>query len=117
MLSAFCLILSNAPSPDSLLWKFNTFKTNYLETVKAEPIPPPKFKIFSWGNRNTGLGGGLQFEAIVYDEMDNTNEWSERTSVVAPENRWVTTAPLLPSCHKALKSLGEHFYYATEVCN
>jgi hypothetical protein len=115
MLGAFCLVLPNPATPDRLRWKFNTFKAAYLESTNADPVAPPRFKIFDWGNRNTGLGGGVEFEAIVYDEQDNIKDWQEHAVVPLPEVRWVTAGEMA-NCRKNIRSLGEHFYYVSEFC-
>lgn len=115
MVGAFCLILFNQSTPDSLRWKFNTFKASYWEAINADPVAQPKFKLFDWGNRNTGLGGGVEFEAIVYDESDKIEGWKHRSVVPKPELRWITDGEVA-NCRKNIRSLGEHFYYVSEFC-
>src|SRR5947209_16496517 len=52
-------------------WKFQLHKSEYQSVVQNDSSPPPKYHVFNWGNRNTQLmGGGVIFEAVVYDESD-----------------------------------------------
>jgi hypothetical protein len=115
IVGTFWLIVLYPPTPDRFRWKFNTYKAAYMEAINADPVAPPKFKIFDWGNRNTGLGGGAEFEAIVYDERNNIIEWRDRPDAAVAENRWITADERYP-CKKSIKSLGEHFYYVSELC-
>jgi hypothetical protein len=111
----FWLIVLYPPTPDRIRWKFNTYKAAYVEAINGGPATQPKFKIFDWGNRNTGLVGSVEFEAIVYDERDSIIEWKDRPDAATPENRWITADEKYP-CKKSTKSLGEHFYYVSEFC-
>jgi hypothetical protein len=99
-------------------WKFKTHKLEYQSIMQADVGLPPRFRIFNWGNRNTHLGGGVLFEAIVYDESDNialwSPEWIERRSNPLPEDRWITESST--SCKRRTESFGEHFYYVSEEC-
>lgn len=111
---------------DRHYWKFQTHKAEYQSAIRADPTPPPKYRIFSWGNRNTyGIGGGVTFEAIVYDESDEialspekrSLEWVKRRANPLPSDRWVTTLPEpYPTCKRLTKPLGGHFYYLSEEC-
>jgi hypothetical protein len=71
-------------------WKFQIHKSEYQSIVQTDPGPPPKYRVFNWGNRNTQLvGGGVIIEGIVYDESDEiarwSPEWIERRSDPSPE--------------------------------
>jgi hypothetical protein len=102
------------------LWKFRIHKSEYQAIVQADPSPPPKFRVFDWGNRNTSLGGGVISEAIVYDESGDmarwSPEWIEPRSNPSPEDRWVTQPSEYPSCKRRTESFGGHFYYVSEEC-
>jgi hypothetical protein len=105
---------------DRYYWKFRIHKLEYQSAIQADSNPPPKYRVFNWGNRNThSMGGGVIFEAIVYDETDEIGQWSpdwlEHRSSQSPEDRWITTLSS-PSCHRRTKSLGQHFYYVSAEC-
>ena len=104
-------------------WKFQIHRSEYQAIVQADPSSPPKFRVFNWGNRNTSLGGGVIFEAIVYDESGDiarwSSEWIGRRSNPSPEDRWITQPSdpsKYPSCKRRTESFGEHFYYVSEEC-
>jgi hypothetical protein len=114
-----CVPFSFKDTVDRHYWKFQIHKHEYQSTIHADPDPPPKYRAFNWGNRNTHLvGGGVIFEAIVYDESDDiarwSPEWIERRSNPSPQDRWITTPS--PSCERRTKSFGDHFYYVSEEC-
>jgi hypothetical protein len=102
------------------LWKFRAHKSEYQSIIQSDPGPPPKYRVFNWGNRNTHLGGGVITEGIVYDESDDivrwSPEWIERRSDPSPEDRWVTERSAYPSCKRGTESFGGHFYYVSEEC-
>lgn len=105
---------------DRHYWKFKLHKSEYQSAIQADPNSPPKYRVFNWGNRNThSMGGGVIFEAVVYDESDEiarwSPEWIERRSNLSPEDRWIIVRPN-PSCSRRTESLGEHFYYVSEEC-
>jgi hypothetical protein len=108
--------------PDRHRWKFNTYKASYAEAIQTDPSSPPKYQIFSWGNRNISFGGGVEFEAIVYDEADNINlpqnrrsgDWKGNPGLAIPEDRWVAADPL--DCRRNVESLDKHFYYVRMEC-
>ncbi len=120
LLAIFCAPFLFKDSVDRHYWKFRIHKSEYQSAIQADPDPPPKYRVFNWGNRNTHLmGGGVIFEAIVYDETDEIGRWSpewlEHRSSQSPEDRWITTLPS-PSCSRRTKSLGQHFYYVSAEC-
>jgi hypothetical protein len=91
-------------------WKFRIHKSEYQAIVQTDPSPPPKFRVFDWGNRNTSLGGGVVSEAIVYDESGDiargSPEWIGQRSNPSPEDRWVTQPSEYPSCKRRTESFG-----------
>jgi hypothetical protein len=99
-------------------WKFKIHKSEYQSIMLTDAALPPRFRIFNWGNRNTHLGGGVLFEAIVYDESDDiarwSPEWIERRPGALPEDRWITERST--SCKRRTGSFGEHFYYVSDEC-
>lgn len=79
---------------DRQFWKFQIHKSEYQAIMQADPGPPPKYRVFNWGNRNTQLiGGGVIVEAVVYDESDEigrwSQEWIEPRPIPSPEDRWI----------------------------
>ncbi|MDX6709471.1 MAG: hypothetical protein QOH96_487 [Blastocatellia bacterium] len=105
---------------DRHFWKFRIHRAEYQSIMQADPSSPPKFRVFDWGNRNTTLGGGVIFEAIVYDESGDiarwSPEWIEPRSNPSPEDRWITQPSESPSCKRRTESFGGHFYYVSEEC-
>jgi hypothetical protein len=110
---------------DRHYWKFQIHKSEYQSAIKADAQPVPKYRVFDWGNRNTGLGGGVIFEAIVYDESDEiarppearSLDWINRQANSPPAGTWITTRPAsYPACRRLTKSFGDHFYYLSEEC-
>ncbi|MEO6381034.1 MAG: hypothetical protein ABIO35_03295 [Nitrobacter sp.] len=106
---------------DRQFWKFRIHKSEYQSIMQADPGPPPKYKVFNWGNRNTQLiGGGVIVEAVVYDQSDEIRRWSpewiEPRSNPSAEDQWITAPSDYPSCERRIKSLGNHFYYVAEEC-
>jgi hypothetical protein len=102
-------------------WKFRIHRSEYQAIVQSDRSSPPKFRVFDWGNRNTLLmGGGVIFEAIVYDQSGDIARWSPeliaQRSNPSPEDRWVTQPSEYPSCKRRTESFGEHFYYVSEEC-
>ncbi len=101
-------------------WKFRIHKAQYQSIIHTDLGPPPKYRVFNWGNRNTTLGGGVLFEAIVYDESGDIARWSpgwiERRSDPPPEDRWINEPSTYPSCKRRTESFAEHFYYVSEEC-
>lgn len=115
-----CAPFSFKDAVDRYYWKFRIHKAEYQSAIQGDPSPPPKYRVFNWGNRNSHLmGGGVIFEAIVYDETDEIGRWSpewlEHRSSQSPEDRWITTLPS-PSCNRRTESLGRHFYYVSAEC-
>jgi hypothetical protein len=114
-----CVPFSFKDAFDRHYWKFQIHKSEYQSTIKADAQPAPKYRVFDWGNRNTGLGGGVIFEAIVYDETDEiarwSPEWLARRSNQSLEDRWIAALPS-PSCTRRTESLGQHFYYVSAQC-
>jgi hypothetical protein len=53
-------------------WKFQIHNRNTSQSVQTDQGPPPKYRVFNWGHRNTQLKGGgvIIIEAIVFDESD-----------------------------------------------
>jgi hypothetical protein len=120
LLAVLCVPFLFKDAVDKHYWKFRVHKPEYQSAIQADRIPSPKYRVFNWGNRNThAMGGGVIFEAIVYDESDeiarSSPEWIERRSSPSPEDRWITTRPS-PSCKRRTDSFGEHFYYVSEEC-
>ena len=110
---------------DKHYWKFQIHKSEYQTAIKADAQSMPKYRVFDWGNRNTGLGGGIIFEAIVYDESDETArppearslDWINRQAKSPSAGNWITTRPTsYPVCKRLTKSFGDHFYYLSEEC-
>jgi len=109
---------------DGPYWKFWSHKNDYLMVPQSDVSPFPRYNVFDWGNRNTSLGGGVLFEAIVYDESDEiarspdarSQEWNERRSTSPPMLRWISDLSVAPNCHRSIRTFGEHFYYALMVC-
>ena len=102
-------------------WKFSIHKSAYQSSIQTDPGPPPKYRVFNWGNRNTQLwGGGFIIEGIVYDESDDLARWSPewivRRSDPLPEDRWIINPPEYPSCKRRIEPFGEHFYYVSDEC-
>jgi hypothetical protein len=103
--------------------KFARNKPTYLLAVKADAASSPKFMVFDWGNRNITLGGGVIFEAIVYDELGLTPRLgiapsSEEADIVArlrPGEQWIAEAST-PRCVRRTDRLEDHFYYVVSVC-
>jgi hypothetical protein len=115
-----CVPFSFKDAFDRHYWKFQIHKSEYGSTIQNDPSPSPKFRVFNWGNRNThSMGGGVIFEAIIYDETDEVArlppDSMQRRSSPSPEDRWIT-APLNPSCKRRTETLGKHFYYVSEEC-
>ena len=120
LLAVLCAPLLFKDSVDKHRWKFRIHKSEYQSAIQADLNPPPKYRVFNWGNRNTHLiGGGVIFEAIVYDETDEIGRWSpewlERRSSQSPEDQWIT-ALASPACNRRTESLGQHFYYVSAQC-
>jgi hypothetical protein len=121
----FCIPFIFKDAFDRHHWKFQIYKSEYQSAIKADAQPPPKYRVFDWGNQNTGLGGGVVFEAIVYDESDEiarpadarSPEWIKRRANSPPADFWVTMRPAsYPACKRLTKSFGDHFYYLSEEC-
>jgi hypothetical protein len=114
------ILLSNVV--DRAYWKFSNNKSEYLRQIDRETGSSPKYKIFDWGNRNTSLGGGVEFEAVVFDEMDDlvrparlrSPDWRGNPGLALPHERWIAAEP--PDCKRQIKSFGEHFYYVVQAC-
>jgi hypothetical protein len=120
LLAVLCVPFLFKDVVDRHQWKFRLHKSDYQSAIKADPDQPPKYRVFSWGNRNThSMGGGVILEAIVYDESDGITgrspEWMKRRSSSSPEELWITARPN-PSCKRRTEYLGEHFYYVSEEC-
>ena len=116
-----CLPFSFDETLNRQLWKFRIHKSDYQSIMQSDPGPPPKYRVFNWGNRNTQLmGGGVLFEAIVYDESNDialwSPEWGGRRSNPSPEDRWITMPSAYPSCKRRTEPFGDHFYYVSEEC-
>jgi hypothetical protein len=120
-----CIPFSFKDAFDRHYWKFQIHKSEYQSAIKADAQPVPKYRVFDWGNRNTGLGGGVIFEAIVYDESDEiarppearSLDWINRQANSSPAGTWITTRPTsYPACKRLIKSGGDHFYYLSEEC-
>ncbi len=111
---------------DEHYWKFTVHRPEYQAAIQADPGPSPKYRVFSWGNRNThSMGGGFIHEAIVYDDSDEiarapgtwSSEWIRRRSNPSPEDLWITQIPKsYPPCTRNAHSLEGHFYYVSEEC-
>lgn len=106
---------------DRQSWKFRIHKSQYQSIMQVDRGPPPKYRVFNWGNRNTQLiGGGVIVEAVVYDESDQIGRWSaewiEPRSSPSPEDQWITAPSSYPSCKRRVTALGNHFYYVAEEC-
>ena len=106
-----CLPFLFDEAVDRQFWKFRIHKSEYQAVMRADPGLPPKYRTFSWGNRNTQLmGGGVILEAIVYDESDDIGRWSpewiERPSSPSPEDQWITAPRTCPPayCHRRKNS-------------
>ena len=101
-------------------WKFRIHKAQYQSIMHTDSSPPPKYRVFNWGNRNTTLGGGVLFEAIVYDESGDIARWSpgwiDRRLDPLPEDRWITEPSTHSSCKRRTESFAAHFYYVSEEC-
>jgi len=114
------------PMIDPSYLRFWINKASYLAIMESDRSPPPKYRVFSWGNHNTTFGGGVVFQAIVYDESDEIGRapgarslnWIERRSNPSAEDRWIYTTPdkYSYSCRRRTAPLGEHFYYVEEEC-
>jgi hypothetical protein len=108
---------------DGVRLKFARNKPTYLLAVKADTASSPKFMVFDWGNRNITLGGGVIFEAIVYDELGLTPRLglapsSEEADIVArlrPGEQWIAEASTR-QCVRRAELLEGHFYHVVSVC-
>jgi hypothetical protein len=122
LLAAVCLVFLIPETPNRYRWKLNVHKAGYMEAIRSDPSPYPKFKIFDWGNRNISFGGGVIFEVVVYDELDNINQaanlgskdWRGGPGLAMPVDRWITAD--LPDCPRKVQSLGDHFYFVSMQC-
>lgn len=108
-------------------WKFLLHRSEYRAIVAADETISPKYRVFSWGNKNTQLwGGGVIFEAIVYDELDQIGrapefwsvEWLQRRRLdTSKENSWITEIRKdHPGCTRTVRDYGAHFYFVSEEC-
>lgn len=105
LLAVLCTPFFFRDAVDRQVWKFNANKSEYVQAIRADKSPAPRYRTFDWGNRNVSFGGGVVFERIVYDESDEEPK------------RWLAVIPSLhPSCRRSAKSLGDHFYYTSEEC-
>lgn len=121
-----CVPFSFKDAFDRHHWKFQIHKSEYQSAIQNDPGPPPKYRVFNWGNRNThSIGGGVILEAIVYDETDEiahapdarSPDWIKRRANAPPVDYWITTRPAsYPACKRLTKSFGGHFYYFSEEC-
>jgi hypothetical protein len=120
-----CVPFSFKDAFDRHYWKFQIHKSEYQSAIKDDAQPSPKFRVFDWGNRNTGLGGGVIFEAIIYDESDEiarpaearSFDWIKRRANSPPADYWITTRPTsYPACKRLTKTFGSHFYYLSDEC-
>jgi uncharacterized membrane protein len=125
LLVVLCIPFSFKDAFDRHYWKFQINKSEYQTAIKADMQPAPKYRVFDWGNRNTSLGGGVIFEAIVYDESDEiarppetrSLDWINRQANSPPAGTWITTRPTsYRACKRLTKSFGDHFYYLSEEC-
>jgi hypothetical protein len=111
---------------DRVGWRFHANEQSYRSRVLADASQTPKFIVFPWENRGAPLtGGGLLVSAVVYDESDEiAKDWAQRTPSwntlrdSAPSDETWLVHPLsgAPSCHRTMRSLGEHFYYVADEC-
>jgi uncharacterized membrane protein len=120
-----CVPFSFKDAFDRHYWKFQIHKSEYQSAITADAQPAPKYRVFDWGNRNTSLGGGVIFEAIVYDETDEimrpaevrSPDWVKRRANSPLADSWITARPTpYPACKRLTKSFSGHFYYLSEEC-
>jgi hypothetical protein len=121
-----CIPFVIPPVLDPPYWKFRANRSSYLLAVEADLSPLPKYRVFSWGNYNTTFGGGVVFQAIVYDESDEISlapdvrsaGWIARRSNWLPEDRWIYVLPDKDSytCKRRTVPFGGHFFYVEEQC-
>jgi hypothetical protein len=121
-----CIPFVIPPVLDPAYWKFRANRSSYVLAVKADPSPQPKYLVFSWGNYNTTFGGGVVFQAIVYDESDEISlapdarsaGWITRRSNWPPEDRWIYVLPGKYSytCKRRTVPFSGHFFYVEEQC-
>jgi len=121
-----CIPFVIPPVLDPPYWKFRANRSTYLVAVEADPSPPPKYVVFNWGNFNTTLGGGVMFQAIVYDESHEISlapdarsaGWIARRSNWPPEDRWIYVLPDKYSytCKRRTVPFSGHFFYVEEQC-
>jgi hypothetical protein len=126
LLGVLCIPFSFNEIVDKHRWKFQIHKSEYQSAVQTDPGPPPKFRVFNWGNQNTHLmGGGFIVEGIVYDESDEiarapdarSSEWIRRQSKRSKEDYWIIEFPKSePRCKRRTELFEGHFYYVAEEC-
>jgi uncharacterized membrane protein len=125
LFAVLCIPFSFKDAVDRHYWKFRLHKSEYQSAIQADSNPPPKYRVFNWGNRNTHLmGGGFIVEGIVYDESDEVGRapdsrspgWLQRRSNSSPQDLWVIAPSGYPTCRKLTKPFGEHFYYLAKEC-
>jgi hypothetical protein len=126
VLAVLALSIWPADLIDGPTCKFLLHRSEYRSAVSADQTASTRYRVFSWGNRNTQLwGGGVIFEAIVYDESDEivrppqswSAGWLQRRQLESKENLWITEIREgYPPCRKRVKNLDAHFYFVSEEC-